>query len=130
MAKEPTLFDVVNYMSGDSWNGTHDRSIEISYQDENHVLVENVYCSSRYGGTFTLRQLGTEQEKLRSARYYRDFCYEAERTIPKATGLRDSRGSIVDVELPETARMIEEAIAEGAGHSLAALKPLRFKLKM
>lgn len=93
------LAAVLNHQSGDSWNGTHDRSIEVSAKGDT-VTVKNTFMGSAQTETFSkdeLKTLGAE-EVVKFTRYYEDYTWALERAAapaPKAAGIRIEVGAFV-----------------------------------
>ncbi|MEZ0224660.1 MAG: hypothetical protein ACAH83_08915 [Alphaproteobacteria bacterium] len=125
--KEWTLYDIVDKRSGDSWNGTHDRNINVTYVDMDHITVENEYSGSGPKGVFTLIQIveALETEDFRTARYFSDFCSELGRKIPNAQAVEgEQKWYYSGVLLPATPKIVDREMAAGAGDNVTAFKPL------
>ncbi|TAL30439.1 MAG: hypothetical protein EPN97_12495 [Alphaproteobacteria bacterium] len=125
--KETRLYDIVDKISGDSWNGTHDRSIHVTYVDADHITVENEYNGSGPRGVFTLIEIvdAIENEDFRKARYFSDFCYELGQHVPNARVVEsEHKWYYSGVLLPATPKMVDREMAAGAGDNVTALKPL------
>ena len=124
--KKSKLFEIVDKISGDSWNGTHDRSIHVTYNDRDHITVENEYNGSGPKGTFTLAYITDEMDNLKSARYFSDFCQEVARAVPGAQAMQDERGWYATgaTGLAATPKSIDAEIAAGARDNVTTLKPL------
>ena len=124
-----TLKDVIDYTSGSSWDGTHDRSIEVSYTSADNIIVDNVYQSHHVAGRFTLGQIFDQMAEARSGRYFSDFCYEAGRKIPGIVPCQDDKGQTTGFNLLATPDMIEAEV-KGGVQSRVTILSLRLKPKM
>ena len=125
------LFKLVDKTSGDSWNGTHDRSINVTYVDRDHITVQNEYNGHGPQGTFTLAYITDEIDNLREARYFSDFCRELARAVPGAQAIEGEQKWYATgvVGLAATPNVVDKEIAAGAGDKLTALKPLTLGAK-
>lgn len=121
-----TLKEVLDYRSGDSWNGTHDRCVDVSVQEDGSIVVDNNYSNHHVTKSFTAEQICDQLGEAREARYYRDFCYEAGRKIPGFFAVTDDQGSATDVTNPS---MIETDVKRGVKNNLTVNRPLQLKLK-
>jgi hypothetical protein len=129
---EWTLYEIVDKMSGNSGDGTHDRSIHVTYVDADHITVENEYNGSGPKGVFTLIEIADamESENLRKARYFSDFCSELGRQVPHAQAIEsENKWYYSGVLLPATPKIVDREMAAGAGDNVIALKPLTLGLK-
>lgn len=125
MAHEWTLFEIVNQMSGDSWNGTHDRSVDVTYHDDNRITVDNNYSSHHIQKDFTLAQIIDALDGLREARYFSEFCQSFASAMPGAKAIMEDRGwYATGLEIPATSTVVDREMAAGAGANVAAFKPL------
>jgi hypothetical protein len=125
--KKSALYEIVDKMSGDSWNGTHDRNIRVTYVDNDHITVENEYNGSGPKGVFTLIEIvdEMEDENFRKARYFSDFCCALGRNVPGACVVEsENKWYYSGVLLPATPRIVNREMAAGAGDNVTALKPL------
>lgn len=72
----PSLFNIVDYESGDSWNGTHGRSIHCELTEDGMVEVQSHNCMSADDVRrvrFTPQQIEAQIKGLSTAKYSRDF---------------------------------------------------------
>lgn len=120
----------MDYTTGDSWNGTHDRSIEITYQDDDHILVENTHSDHGVGNSFAFQDISRQLNGLKGASYFNDFCYQASLKIPHFRAVRDAYGSINGLEIPATPAIIDAEIAGGVQNTVTTFPRLQIKPKM
>jgi hypothetical protein len=127
-SKDSPLFKIVDLTSGSSWDGTHDRSIHVTYVDDNNITVQNEYCGSGPKDVFTLIQIADElaDEHFHEARYFSDFCYEIGQNVPGAQTVKSSESQwyYSGVLLPATPMIVDREMKAGAGDNVAAFKPL------
>lgn len=126
-----TLFDIVNYQSGDSWNGTHDRSIRVVFNSLQDIEVGNEYSGHSVKGSFTYEELAGQIAGARNARYFSDFCYEVQQNIPFAKVVRDAGSSwyFNDVTLAATQQEIDTVCRQGTVAPVTVhRKPLKLKV--
>ena len=121
-----TLKEVLDYGSGDSWNGTHDRWVDVSVREDGSIVVDNNYNNHHVAESFTVEQICDQLGEAREARYYLAFCYEAGKKIPGFFAVTDDRGSATDITNP---LMIEADVKRGVKNNLTVNRPLRFKMK-
>lgn len=126
MAKDWNLKELIDYTSGDSWNGTHDRTINVTFTDSEHVTVANEYNDHGPSNIFTLAHITDELDNIRDARYFSDFCFELARVVPGAQAIKDERGWYAQgvVGLAATPKAIDREIAAGTRENVVPLKPL------
>lgn len=118
----PSLYDLVNYESGDSWNGTHGRSIHCALTDNGMIEVQS-HNDMSVGDVrrvcFTPQQIEEQLKTLSTARYARDFT-DAYRSIRQ----------LIASQVPEVAaRMATERAAQVATQERVQLIP-KIKLKL
>jgi hypothetical protein len=96
------LYDILDYETGDSWNGTHGRIITIEAEGNKFVVVsENaLHEHEKRRATFTLDEIREQWEGAKDARYYQDFCAEAVGRIPGVMGIPGHHGAVSDIYFP------------------------------
>ncbi len=128
--RERTLREVVGYSSGSSWDGTHYRSIEITFHDRDNILVENVYESHRVQGLFSLNQVRDQLETARDTLYFREFCYEMSQQVKGVHLVKDAHGNSDGLLFPASPTGIDAEIQAGISGDMKLGKPLQIKPKM
>lgn len=125
--KEYTLKEIVGYSSGSSWDGTHFRSIEVAFHDEEHITVSNVYENHRVEGTFTYAHLVAHWEETRNTLYFPDFCDAMTAAVPGVRAITNVQGAAIHLDFGETGAMAEAAVRKGVQRPVRLRSPLRIR---
>jgi hypothetical protein len=126
MNKKNALTQILDYETGDSWNGTHGRNISVKAQDDRiEVISENaMHEREQRAVTFTFEEIIEQFEEARQARYFRDFCYAAAKSIARVRGVTDSRGETIDLIFPALPAEIDADIQAGTQQTLTVSRKL------
>ncbi len=73
-----TLFEILDFETGDSWNGTHGRNIRLGFSKTGiDVTSQNaMHRSESKIASFSPEEMHHQIKAARKARYFKDFCEE------------------------------------------------------